>query len=117
MVDPRKLRASFKFTALPDSADRQEVRRQLGRIAARIEEIGNERRRMFELYASDQLARDAYINRNIAFDKELDQLKQKKAAIAEAQPPNGFEELDEAIRQFCGRAAIRLERCTNFDTK
>jgi hypothetical protein len=117
MVDPRKLRASFKFTALPDSADRQEVRRQLARIAARIEEIGNERRRMFELYAADQLTRDAYISRNIAFDKELDQLKEKKAAVTEAQPTNGFEELDDAIRQFCDRAATRLQRCTDFDAK
>jgi hypothetical protein len=84
MVDPQKLRACFKFTALPDSDDRQEARRQLARLTARIEEIGTERRRMFELYASDQLTRDAYINRNIALDKELDQLKQKKAAITEA---------------------------------
>jgi hypothetical protein len=117
MVDPRKLRACFKFTALPDSADGQEVRRQLARIAARIEEIGNERRRMFELYAADQLTRDAYINRNIAFDKDLDQLKEKKAAVTEAQPTNAFEELDDAIRQFCDRAATRLQRCTDFDTK
>jgi hypothetical protein len=72
---------------------------------------------MFELYASDQLTRDAYINRNIALDKELDQLKQKKAAVTEAQPTNGFEELDDAIRQFCDRVATRLERCTDIDTK
>jgi site-specific DNA recombinase len=117
MVDPRKLRACFKFTALPDSADWQEVRRQLARITARIEEIGTERRRMFELYASDELTREAYINRNIALDKELDQLKQKKAAVTEAQPTSGFEELDDAIRQFCDRAATRLERCTDFDTR
>jgi Recombinase len=117
MLEPRKLRRCFKFTAMPDGDDRQEVRRQLARIAARIEEIGGERRRMFELYASDQLTRDAYINRNIALDKELDQLKQKKTAIAEAQAPNGFEEVDDAIRQFCDRAATRLGRCTEFDSK
>jgi hypothetical protein len=86
-------------------------------LRAGIDEIGTERRRMFELYASDQLTRDAYINRNIAFDKELDQLKEKKAAVTEAQPTNGFEELDDAIRQFCDRAATRLQRCTDFDTK
>jgi site-specific DNA recombinase len=117
MLEPRKLRTSFKFTAIQDGDDRQEARQQLARITARIEEIGTERRRMFELYASDQLPRDAYINANIALDKKLDQLKQKKIAIAEAQPLNRFEELDEAIRQFCGRAAMRLERCKDLDTK
>jgi hypothetical protein len=117
MLDPRKLRTCFKFTAIPDGDDRQDVKRELGRIAARIEEIGGERRRMFELYASDQLTRDAYINRNIALDKELDQLKRQKAAIAEAQSPSGFEDVDDAIRQFCDRAATRLERCADFDTK
>lgn len=35
---------------------------------------------------SDHLARTAYINTNMALDKELDELKQKKAKIAEAQP-------------------------------
>jgi hypothetical protein len=34
-----------------------------------------------ELYTSDQLTRDAYINANIALDKELDHVKQKKATI------------------------------------
>jgi site-specific DNA recombinase len=117
ILEPRKLRTCFKFTAIADSDDQQEARRGVARIAARIEETGTERRRMFERYASDQLPRVAYINANVALDSELEQLKQKKAAIAEAQPLNRFEELDEAIRQFCDRVAMRLERCTDFDTK
>jgi len=117
MLDPRELRRCFRFTALADGDDQQRAKRELASIAARIEEIGNERRRMIELYASDEVARDAYINANMALDKELDELKQKKAAIAQMRPPNGFEELDEAIRQFCDRASTRLERCTDFDTR
>jgi hypothetical protein len=117
MLDPRKLRRCFKFTALSDNNDTQKAKGELARIAVRIDEIGNQRRRMIELYASDEVARDAYINANVVLDKELDDLKRKKAEISEAQQPSGLEQLDESIRQFCEQARTRLERCKDFDGK
>jgi hypothetical protein len=37
--------------------------------------------------------------------------------LPKPQPLHRFEELDDAIRQFCDRTAMRLERCTDFDSK
>jgi hypothetical protein len=34
--------------------------------------------------------------------------------LSSACPP---QELDDAVRQFCKRAATRLERCTDFDSR
>jgi hypothetical protein len=95
---------------MTEGADLQKARRQLMGIATRIDEIGNERRRMIELYASDQIARDAYINANVALDAELDDLKRKKAEIAEVLPTSGLEEVDEAVRKFCERAGTDLQQ-------
>jgi hypothetical protein len=117
MLDPRQLRRCFKSTVMTEGADLQKTRRQLTGIATRIDEIGNERRRMIELYASDQIARDAYINANIALDTELDDLKRRKSEIAEVLPHSGLEEVDEAVRTFCERTGTRLQRCSDVDAK
>jgi hypothetical protein len=83
----------------------------------RIEEIEAERRRIISLYATGELAKDAYINASTALDHALAPLQRNTAALGATQHLNKRTEIDVRIRQFCERARVRLEFCIDFDTR
>jgi Recombinase/Recombinase zinc beta ribbon domain len=117
LLDPKKLRECVTVAAPSESGDHRGIARRLAGIVARIGHIGDERRRVTDLYASDKMQQDAYINTNIALDTELNDLKRRKAEITAALPADFDGARDVRLRQLGERAKARLDRCTDFDAK
>jgi hypothetical protein len=117
MIDPRKLQKCIEAADNADNGRRRTIQRRLATIAARISAIGDERRRMIQQYATDQMPQDAYVNANIALDEKLAGLKLDNAAIISTLSPDGTATVDERIAQYCERARARFERCVDFDLK
>jgi hypothetical protein len=92
--------------------------RKLARIAGEIKHLDDERRHVIERYATERMAAEEYVVRNLALDQALNRLKRKKAEVASALRDAGAADfLGASIRHFCATARARFEECAEFDAK
>jgi site-specific DNA recombinase len=114
MLDPTKLRFCIDING---GLDDRSIGRKLSRLAGEIAGLEDERRRIIDQYAVDQITGEEYIAANRDLDRQQEQLTQKKAALIAAlrSPQEDF--VDASIRQFCATGNARLRACTDFDTK
>ena len=115
MLDPAKLRGCIDTGGRSDD---RSIARELARIAGEIKALDDERRRLIDQYAAEQMAAEAYITANRALDRDLERLTREKAGLAAAlRSPQHEDFVDAGIRQFCASARARSEACTDFDAK
>jgi hypothetical protein len=79
--------------------------------------VEEQKKRLIELYASDQLPEDKYIAENVALDAALERLKAEKTKIEAKRPVDEYESVDPSIRRFSESARTRFDRCVDFDSK
>jgi hypothetical protein len=116
MLDPSNLRACVGEIAELD--ERGNAAAAHARIAQELKTLDENRQRMIELYASEQMAGADYIAESRALDEELYRLTREKAGIVKGmQVPQHDDVVDASIRQFCANAKARFEACSDFDTK
>jgi site-specific DNA recombinase len=115
MFDPEKLRACIR-DGVPQ--DDRSVARHLTRVARDIRVLDDERRRLMNRYALEEVTGDDYITANRALDKDLERLTREKAELAAASRSSRHEDfVDASIRQFCANANARFQACADFDAK
>jgi hypothetical protein len=115
MLDPGKLRGCIDTGGRSDD---RSVARELARVAGEIRTLDEERRRLIDRYAAEQMAGEAYITANRALDTDLEQLNREKAELAAALRSPLHEHLvDASVRQFCVSARARFEACSDCDAK
>jgi site-specific DNA recombinase len=115
MLDPGKLRGCIDASGRLDD---HSIARELARIAGEIRTLDEERRRLIELYAAEQMAGETYIAANRAMDRDLERLTREKAELAAAlRSPLHEDFVDASVRQFCASANARLQACADFDAK
>jgi site-specific DNA recombinase len=115
ILDPAELRGCIKDDA---AADDRSIARELARVAGHIKFIDEERRRIIDLYAKEQIGGEEYIDANRALDKDLERLIRRKAELAASlQSPQHENFVDASIRQFCANANARFHACEDFDAK
>jgi hypothetical protein len=114
MLDPGKLRGCIDAGGRIDD---QSVARELARVAGEISALDEERRRLIDRYAAEQMAGEDYISANRALDGDLERLTREKAERVAALRSSQHEDfLDASVRQFCASARARFEACADFDT-
>jgi hypothetical protein len=111
LVLPMLLRRCIEIPEGSDPVERKKLRRKLTAMEKRMAVVEAERRRMVTLYATGELAKDAYINASAALDRELDVLKRHKAELGATPGLNRRAKMDVRIRQYCERARACFERC------
>jgi site-specific DNA recombinase len=115
MLDPTKLRGCIDTGGRLDD---QSVARELARIAGEIRALDEERRRLIERYAAEQIAGEAYITANRALDRDLERLTREKAELVAAlRSPQHEDFVDASVWQFCASARARLQECADVDLK
>jgi hypothetical protein len=98
--------------------DDRSIARELTRVAGQIREFDEERRRLIERYAAEQIAGEAYVTANCALDRDLEQLIREKAELVAASRSSLLEDfVDASVRQFCASARARFQECADFDAK
>src|SRR5262249_11365416 len=115
LLDPAALRGCIKNEPRRDD---QRVARDLARIAGHIRGLDEERRRIIELYAREEMGGEEYIAAHRALDKELGRLIREKTRLAASlRSPQHEDFVDASIRQFCASAKARFVTCAEDDAK
>jgi site-specific DNA recombinase len=115
MLDPAKLRGCIETGGRLDD---QSIARELARIAGEIRALDEERRRLINRYAAEQMAGEGYIAANRALDRDFERLTREKAELVAAlRSPQHEDFVDASIRQFCASARARFQECVDFDSK
>jgi hypothetical protein len=83
---------------------RQNIKNEIKEIDQAVCEIARKKRRILDLYASEQFPRAEYIKKSLAYDEETIPLLNETAVI------------DQSIREYCEGARSRYEKCVDFDT-
>ena len=116
MFDPSKLRACVQAPAKRDGE--RGIAQRLARIARHLVAIEEDRKRLIELYASEQLESRAYIEANRELDAKLARLKREKREIAAGVLPLDAEAvLDTSIRTFCEDAKAKFNASADPDAR
>jgi hypothetical protein len=115
MLDPGKLRGCI------DTGGRlhdRSIAHELARVADKITALDEERRRLIDRYAAEQMAGATYIAATRALDRNLERLTREKAELVAASRSSLREDfVDASVRQFCASARARFEECADFDAK
>jgi site-specific DNA recombinase len=115
MLDPGKLRGCIETGGRLDD---RSIARELARVAGEIRALEEERRRLIDRYAAEQMAGEAYIAANRALDRDLERFAREKAELVAAlQSPQHEDFVDASIRHFCASARARFQACADFDAK
>jgi hypothetical protein len=115
MLDPAKLRGCIDTDGRLDD---QSIARELARIAGEIRAFDEQRRRLINQYAAEQMAGDEYIAANRALDRDLERLTREKAElVAESRSPLHEDFVDASVRRFCASARARFQESADFDAK
>jgi DNA invertase Pin-like site-specific DNA recombinase len=115
MLDPGKLRGCI---GTGGRLDDRGIARELARVAGEIRALDEERRRLINRYAAEQMAGKDYITANRALDRDLERFTREKAELAAAlQSPQHEDFVDASVRQFCASAKARFQACVDFDAK
>jgi site-specific DNA recombinase len=116
MLDPKKLDASIEATT--EGASYRRKARHLARIESELRSLGEQKRRMVDLHASEHVAQHVYSDAARALDKVLDGLNHEKEQLLVGM--RGLEEdqsIDARITDYCNIARARIATCTDFAAK
>jgi site-specific DNA recombinase len=115
MLDPTKLRSCIDSGGRTDD---RSIAQEMGRVAGETGALDEERRRLINRYAAEQMAGDDYIAANRALDRVLERLTREKAELVAAlRSPQHEDFVDASVRQFCASAKARFQACADFDAK
>jgi hypothetical protein len=107
MLDPGKLRGCNDTGGRLDD---RSIARELARVAGEISALDEERRRLINQYAAEQMTGDEYITANRALDGDLDRLtREKTELVAALRSPQHEDFVDASGRQFCASARARFQ--------
>jgi site-specific DNA recombinase len=113
MLDPGRLRRCIDGAG---GLDDKIIARKLARVAGKLGRIEEERRKIINQYATEELSGEAYIAANRVLDRDQDRLIREKAELVAAlRSPQQEDFVDASLRQFCATANARWHACTNDD--
>jgi hypothetical protein len=115
MLDPARLRGCIDAGG---GLDDKKIARKLARVAENIGAMEDERRRLIDRYAAEEMTGEEYIAANRALDAEMERLIREKARLAAAlRSPDHEDFIDASVRHFCATAKARWCACTNNEAR
>jgi hypothetical protein len=113
MLDPDKLRGCIEGAG---GLDDKTIAKKLAGVAAKLGTLEQERRKIINRYAAEEVSGEAYIAANRALDRVQERLIRKKAELVAAlRSPQQEDFVDASLRQFCATANVRWQACTDQD--
>jgi DNA invertase Pin-like site-specific DNA recombinase len=113
MLDPCKLRGCIEGAG---GLDDKTIARKLAGVAAKLGVLEQERRRIINRYAAEELSGAEYIAANRALDRDQEQLiRQKAVLVAALRSPQQEDFVDASLRQFCATANAQWQLCIDRD--
>jgi site-specific DNA recombinase len=114
MLDPLKLRDAMDYfkedAAQVQSRAEEEVRSVESCIAA----LREQKRRVIDVYASGDLSRETYVEKNRELDAEMEVLRDRSKELMIMTARYETTVIDGALAQYCAGARNRFEQCSDF---
>jgi len=91
------------------------LERDLRAVEGRLQAIHEQKRRVIDIYASGDLSRDGYVQKNRELDGLLETLTARNRELEDgAALLRKSGAIDEGIAQFCEAARVRFAKCGDF---
>jgi site-specific DNA recombinase len=117
MLDPAKLRECMDFFREDARAAELRLEKELKAIGGRLEALHEQKRRIIDIYASGDLSRDGYVEKNRELDGMIETLNARSKELADNTVllrKTGV--IDTAIAQYCEGARVRFNKCSDPST-
>jgi site-specific DNA recombinase len=115
MLDPARLRGCMDYFRDDRQAAEATLQKELKAIDARLATLHEQKRRIVDIYASGDLSRDGYIEKNRELDAMIETLRAKGKELADsAALLREDEAIATGIEQFCEGARVRFKKCKDF---
>jgi site-specific DNA recombinase len=115
MLDPVKLRESMDYFRQDARAAEVRLEKEMKAIDGRLEAAHEQKRRVIDIYASNDLSRDAYVEKNRELDGLIETLRARRKELADsAALLRKSTAIEGAIAQFCEAARVRFAKCNDF---
>jgi site-specific DNA recombinase len=118
MFNPDKIRKCMDLFKDKIKTAQLRLEQELKRIEGRIQALGEQKKRIIEVYALGDLSKDDYTRKSLGYDNDILKLKQRRSDVLKRIPllhKTGI--IDESIRQYCERAKAQFQGCLDFATK
>lgn len=116
LFDPGKLREYMDIFKTKRPHPRME--KELKKLEKSITMLTKQKQRITDLYAAEELERDAYVAKSRTYDNELLTLTNRKTEILRQLPLFRKTALvDMAIQEYCETAKLRYKHSVDFETK
>ena len=103
------------FLQRGEPTSRAPIEKELKSIAESLASLHEKKRRIIDVYASGDLSRDAYVEKNREYDGVIEALRDRSKELAgspELRRKTGA--IDAAIAQYCGAARVQFAQRTDF---
>jgi len=118
MLDPENLKKHMDFLKSKGRNAQIKMEQKLKNLEQKIQDLTEEKKRIIDIYASGDIAKEEYIRRNLGYDNEINMMKIERVEMIKRIPLlNKTEVLEYSIAQYCDAARIRYKKCSDFQTK
>ena len=115
MLDPTKLRGCMDFFREDGREAELRLEKELKAIDGRLEAAHEQKRRVIDIYASGDLSRDGYVEKNRELDGLIETLRARSKELADSTALlRKTTAIETGIAQFCEAARVRFVKCNDF---
>jgi len=114
MLDPAKLRDAMDYFKADDAQAQLHAQEQTRSIESRLAALREQKRRIIDVYASGDLSRETYVEKNREADAEMEVLRDRSKELLTASMRYDTAVIDGALAQYCAGARNRFEKCKDF---
>jgi hypothetical protein len=116
LVDPAKLRACMDVFC-QDAAEAQGIKAGIEAINTELEALRDQKRRLIDLYATGDIARDLYVEKSRALDALSEPLESQRRELTVREAlMHQYGGIDAGIAQYCEAVRARLATCTDMNS-
>jgi hypothetical protein len=112
LPDPVKLRSSMDV--FHDAAEAQTLKDSIATINTELEALRDQKRRVIDLYATGDIARDLYIEKSRGLDALCEPLETQRRELTDREAlMHQYGAIDAAIAQYCEAVRLHLSACND----
>jgi hypothetical protein len=118
MANPKTILASTDFIRNKKRVNHITIERQLKEIDEKLRSIAYQKKRILDLYISEELDREEYTKRIHEYDREVETLETQRKELLRFIPL--FQEADlvqTSVGEYCRSMKQRIDHCTDFASK
>lgn len=118
ILDYTKLKDHMPFFKRGAQRTQLKFERQLNAVEQQTKKMQEAKKRILDLYSKSEIEREAYVNKSLEYDNELNKLKIRRVDLIKQIPLLHKKELiATSIEQYSELVRIQFGKCLDFESK